>query len=175
MIRSSVQPSDAGFVALAMLFSCVISHPSVMFRKTAILREGGYRDSECVTEDYDLWLRLSIHAPSSICSLPRPGVYYRKHLNRLGADKREKIQSDESTMLSFHAMSSYIATSTSSRHCSDNLSLDNVRTLKFPDKAESLQTLNDAAELLCVLEDAFVIKQTSHLTNNSKLSSGKII
>ncbi len=37
---------------------CPITHPSAMFRRTAVIAAGGYRDGD-FPEDYELWLRLT--------------------------------------------------------------------------------------------------------------------
>ena len=37
---------------------CPITHPSVMFRRAAVIAAGGYRDGD-FPEDYELWLRLT--------------------------------------------------------------------------------------------------------------------
>lgn len=39
-----------------MIYECTIPHPTVMFRKDAVLEFGGYR--HVVSEDYDLWSRM---------------------------------------------------------------------------------------------------------------------
>jgi len=45
VLRSSLSISDPGFMAWAMLFTCTVSHPSVIFRKKAIQELGGYDES----------------------------------------------------------------------------------------------------------------------------------
>lgn len=41
-----------------MFFESPLAHPSVMFRRAAVLAVGGYREGE-FPEDYDLWFRLN--------------------------------------------------------------------------------------------------------------------
>ena len=41
LFSCNTPPNDAGFVSWLMLFSCVISHPSVMFYKSTIQKIGG--------------------------------------------------------------------------------------------------------------------------------------
>lgn len=55
--RVSTQPSGAD-VQLALLWGCPFLHPSVIFRREAVLNVGGYRSYFTRAEDYDLWLRL---------------------------------------------------------------------------------------------------------------------
>ena len=49
-----------------MLWQNVINHSSVMFRKSAVVGVGGYRNVH-LAEDYDLWLRL-ICAGKKVCA-----------------------------------------------------------------------------------------------------------
>lgn len=55
-------------------------HPSVMFRKEAVLAGGGYRDMGWA-EDYDLWLRLAA-AGTRFARLPRTLFYWRERPER---------------------------------------------------------------------------------------------
>ena len=96
LFSCNTPPNDAGFVSWLMLFSCVISHPSVMFRKSTIQKIGGYNESLHYAEDYDLWLRLSLQKSQSIRSLPRIGLWYRKHSNQGSLESKRKIQMNES-------------------------------------------------------------------------------
>ena len=59
-------------------------HPSVMFRRSAVVEVGGYRGFFANAEDYDLWLRLS--PTSAFCNIPIPLTRYR--LNTHGASLR---------------------------------------------------------------------------------------
>jgi GT2 family glycosyltransferase len=52
-------------------------HPSVMFRREAVLGIGGYRNAFPAAEDYDLWLRLS--AVGKLANLTEHLVKYRVH------------------------------------------------------------------------------------------------
>lgn len=42
-----------------LLRRCCMNHPSVMFRRQQVVDLGGYREAHALTEDYDLWLRVS--------------------------------------------------------------------------------------------------------------------
>ncbi len=161
LLRSSIEPTDPGFVAWSMLFSCVIVHPSVMFQKSKIISVGGYIQTGNVicTEDYDLWLRLIQNNPRSVCSVPIIGVFHRKHSNRSANDKRAIRQRQESTQLSSLAMARYCGTKVP-------LSSKMVEVLKQPKDADELCHLNDAASLLCTLETGFVMNLGVSLTKN---------
>lgn len=59
-----------------MLRSCMLWHPTVMFRRSAILEVGNYRDVHGA-EDYDLWLRVA--AKYQLANLDETLVHYRVH------------------------------------------------------------------------------------------------
>ena len=67
--------------AAAMRFvnhRCPVHHPTVMMRRDAVLKAGGYRKAFCHAEDYDLWLRMS-DLGHAIANLPQPLLNYREH------------------------------------------------------------------------------------------------
>jgi len=62
-------------------FSNPFIHPAVMFRTELVRRLGGYRAAFEVSEDYDLWLRMS--EVTVLANLPEPLVFYRLHAGNL--------------------------------------------------------------------------------------------
>jgi glycosyltransferase involved in cell wall biosynthesis len=55
-----------------------LAQPSVMFRRSAVLQVGNYRDVGPVhVEDYDLWLRLAVD--HSFANIDEPLLQYRVH------------------------------------------------------------------------------------------------
>lgn len=71
-----------------LLFQPAIIHPSVLFRREAVLAAGNYREVSSLSnppaphhlgEDYDLWIRLALNYP--IRNLPEPLISYRRHDN----------------------------------------------------------------------------------------------
>ena len=57
---------------------CPVAHPTVMIRRDAVLKAGGYRKAFSHAEDYDLWLRMS-DLGYAIANLPQPLLNYREH------------------------------------------------------------------------------------------------
>lgn len=57
------------------------AHPSVMFRKEAVLAVGGYQDHGWA-EDYDLWLRLA-RAGARFARVPQTLLFWRERPERL--------------------------------------------------------------------------------------------
>lgn len=56
----------------------VIAHPSVIFRRSAVLEIGGYDPSIKRAQDYDLWTRL-VMGGWKLGNVPEVLLYYRKH------------------------------------------------------------------------------------------------
>lgn len=52
-----------------------LCHPTVMFRRSAVLASGNYRDFQI--EDFDLWMRMSL--TTEWRNLPEPLVQYRRY------------------------------------------------------------------------------------------------
>jgi hypothetical protein len=51
-------PSGHRGISHSLRFGNCLVHPSIMFRRTEILRVGGYEDTYPYAEDYDLYMRL---------------------------------------------------------------------------------------------------------------------
>ena len=69
-------PLEHNDIVHTMLKANCIGHPSIIFRRSAVLQVGNYREVKNV-EDYDLWLRLAAHF--KFANLAQPLVYYRVH------------------------------------------------------------------------------------------------
>ena len=62
--------------------SCLIAHPSVMYRKNQIIKIGGYREvakigGTSLCEDFDLWKRIAKHG--IILNMKEQLTFYRQH------------------------------------------------------------------------------------------------
>ncbi len=79
-IGHRAMPSSSVEVRNAMRRYNAMAHPSVMFRKAAVLRAGGYENVPA--EDYDLWCRL-IRDGEQLGNLPEELVRYRFHQGAL--------------------------------------------------------------------------------------------
>jgi glycosyltransferase involved in cell wall biosynthesis len=73
--RLVVPPTSAAELRTVLeRYNCMY-HPSVMLRRDAIVRMGGYRAEFRNAEDYDLWLRVS--DVDGIANIPEPLLRYR--------------------------------------------------------------------------------------------------
>jgi len=53
-------PSRHDDIVHRMLYAWVMWHPTVVFRRQAVMTVGNYRDFSPLIEDYDLWMRLAV-------------------------------------------------------------------------------------------------------------------
>lgn len=60
-------------------WDCQFCHPSVLFRRSAVLAAGNYRN--CKSEDTDLWLRMSYH--TQFRNLSEHLIHYRRRADSL--------------------------------------------------------------------------------------------
>lgn len=60
----------------------LIYHPSVMMRREAVLRAGGYDGRFELAEDLDLFLKMAEFG--RLANLPEPLLSYREHLSKVG-------------------------------------------------------------------------------------------
>lgn len=72
--------------AAHLMGKVVINHPSAMYRKSAIMRIGGYNEEYVFAQDIDLWLRMAEFGKLS--NIPVPLLLYRLHFASIGAAKR---------------------------------------------------------------------------------------
>jgi len=77
-LNSVVTPEE---VLRDLFIESPLPHPSVMFRKSAVMDIGGYRDMGW-PEDYDLWLRLA-EAGHGFGKVPRVLLYWRESAGRI--------------------------------------------------------------------------------------------
>lgn len=77
-IEASVtMPLTSKEITTALLFTCPIGHPTVLFKKDTIQNLGKYDEKMINIEDYELWLRVA--ANGLIVNLPEPLLKYRWH------------------------------------------------------------------------------------------------
>lgn len=72
-------PVSNDAIRTAMLFNCPLAHPTVMFRKNAIISINGYSKLFVNAEDYDLWERLAHNSHAFFANIPDVFVRYRLH------------------------------------------------------------------------------------------------
>lgn len=63
-------------VLISNLWACPLVHPSVMFKKSSLLKVGAYNPNLKRRQDYELWFRCAI-AGLRFANLAEPLLYYR--------------------------------------------------------------------------------------------------
>lgn len=76
---SGIAAEDFGF---HLLLTNPVAHSTLLARRAAIERVGGYR--QLPTEDYDLWLRMAVDG-AQMRRLAAPGLAYRVHPGQITA------------------------------------------------------------------------------------------
>lgn len=72
----------------ALSVVCPFVHPTMMFKKSAVLQVGGYSESAYAAEDYDLWSRLA--TVGELTNLDEPLLRYRLNPQGMSISLREK-------------------------------------------------------------------------------------
>jgi len=86
-------------IAEDMLDGPGVAHPAVLFRRSAVLSLGGYRDVG-LAQDYDLWLRLAVH--HKFANIDEPLLRYRIH------DRNLTVLAEREGMLRKAAMARFV-------------------------------------------------------------------
>lgn len=81
-------PVSTSAIRWEALFRSPILHPSSMFRREAVLELGGYRSEFDVSEDYDLWTRLT--ARGRLANLAETLLHYRMHEKAVSRIHKER-------------------------------------------------------------------------------------
>ena len=88
-LRLFVRPrrtTHEDIVAQLLRGACELAHPSVMFRREAVLAAGGYDDAYGSAADFELWLRLS--EIGELHNLPETVLKYRMHYRQMSSRHR---------------------------------------------------------------------------------------
>jgi len=87
-IRQGSYPVMPAETARFLKHGSPLAHPTVMMRKEAVMKVGGYRQAFSHCEDYDLWLRIS-ELGYAIANIPQPLLNYRVHGANVSTVHRE--------------------------------------------------------------------------------------
>jgi glycosyltransferase involved in cell wall biosynthesis len=87
-IRKSNYPLSSGAISTRLTYTNSLAHSAVMFRKSIVLAQGGYRSIYDGAEDYDLWLRLNNQ--QNLINVPEYLTYFRIHEHQSAQNHPEK-------------------------------------------------------------------------------------
>lgn len=82
-------PADPVALRSLLMRTSPFAHPTVMFRKQAVVDAGMYRPQFEPAEDYDLWLRLAER--HDLANLTEPLLEYRVHADQATARAFERV------------------------------------------------------------------------------------
>lgn len=80
-VPGRTKPCHDGQITTPLFLSSFVHVPTVVCYKSTIVDIGGFDPDLPVCEDYDLWLRLSVHEPFAL--IAEPLAYRRLHKDRL--------------------------------------------------------------------------------------------
>jgi len=84
--------TDSPLLKWKLLFCNTFIHSSIMFRKSSVLSLQGYNPTYTLTEDYDLWSRISIE--HEIANIPEVLVKWREWGGSVSSAKTEEQQKE---------------------------------------------------------------------------------
>ena len=93
VVKTMHPPTDPQAIREMLPERNCFAHPTVMFRRDAVLAIGGYRAAYPHSEDYDLWLRLSETA--ELANLSQVLLSYRLHSRSVSATHCEQLVMSE--------------------------------------------------------------------------------
>lgn len=84
LLRTKRHTLDPDLIRFRLITGNQFAHPSVMFRKTVIIAEGGYNEAFRYAQDYELWSRLAHHG-LKMANIADPVIQYRTHGDAISA------------------------------------------------------------------------------------------
>ena len=83
----NIFPEESDALKVGLLFYCMMSHPSVVYRRSMLQQTGlTYRADYFPAEDYKMWVDVLQH--SNIYNLQEPLVEYRQHGGQICREKK---------------------------------------------------------------------------------------
>ena len=95
--KSTIMPSSNSSIKNLLLIKNPIAHPSVMFRRDAVIRSGGYNSEYDGIEDYELWIRLQEYGKFK--NLNRRLIEYRSSTNQSSKNRNYTVLDKQMQML----------------------------------------------------------------------------
>lgn len=82
-------PENSDALKVGLLFYCMMSHPSVVYRRNMLVETGlTYQQDYFPAEDYKMWIDVLKH--SKILNLQQPLVEYRQHGSQICRERKEE-------------------------------------------------------------------------------------
>lgn len=85
----NIFPEESDALKVGLLFYCMMSHPSVVYRRSMLVETGlCYRKDYFPAEDYKMWIDVLQH--SNIYNIQQPLVEYRQHGEQICRERKEE-------------------------------------------------------------------------------------
>lgn len=82
-------PEESDALKVGLLFYCMMSHPSVVYRRSMLVETGlSYRKDYFPAEDYKMWIDVLQY--SNIYNIQQPLVEYRQHGGQICRERQEE-------------------------------------------------------------------------------------
>ncbi|MDD5597170.1 MAG: glycosyltransferase, partial [Victivallaceae bacterium] len=91
-IEMMLPPTESSCISTLIYFSCAIIHPSVIFKKEAVINAGLYNPKNIHAEDYGLWVLLA--KEGRMVNLPYSLLKYREHGENISIKKIDMQRSN---------------------------------------------------------------------------------
>jgi glycosyltransferase involved in cell wall biosynthesis len=95
--KSTILPSSHLSIKNLLLIKNPIAHPSVMFKRDAVIRSGGYNSEYDGIEDYELWVRLQEYGKFK--NLNRRLIEYRSTTSQSSKNRNSTVLDKQMQML----------------------------------------------------------------------------
>lgn len=92
-----VSPQSPGLIAWTMCFDIPLWHPGCMVRRDALLTVGGYDPAYAVSNDHDLWFRMS--QMTGLANLSDVVLHYRRHDSSYSQQKNQQLKHETTTIV----------------------------------------------------------------------------
>jgi len=146
-IRIVHYPTMHSLLLWALCFHTPFAQPSVVMRRAAVERVGGYDTSFPPAEDRDLWQRLS--SVTHLANLPEVYLLYRQHPDQVSRRSAD-IQTRNSAKAGQRMMSGILGYEVPFEIC------HNIRLRRFKTVDDALQAVN----VIRSLHDTFMAKES---------------
>lgn len=94
-------PTDDAGIRRSMLYRDALAQSSVLFRKDAFEKAGGYDGRLVVTDDHDLWLKIGLSY--RFATLPRYDLLYRRHPGNITRTRRITAAIEDFNIIKRHS------------------------------------------------------------------------
>lgn len=161
--KKIIFPASDALIRWALPFYNPLIHPSIMYRRSLVLKVSGYSTAAEANynEDYDLWWRLLPH--TKFHNIPRPLLDLRKHQTNMTVAKKD-YHIEQTTKITEKYLNELL---------NDSISLDLIRCLRgFQTKSSHKR---DSVKLMYKLCQKYIFRNECPLIDRGKITANVVI